>query len=278
MKKHVLLFAVIAALAASCQKADLNTSEGAYKFDFTFAAGGFGDTKSDATVGWTEGEKVFVFFQPAGGSLLGNSYAEFTYNGNGWTPDSYVAPGALGASGVMAAVYVPYLGDKSPVFSGDSWTIDGGDVYYACASGAAYTVEGSTVAGTLQLAIPDGYVQFAVNPVSAEEGDVMACNYVDAYTCVTLSTDLTFSATAEPDKKMTGHADNGKVYFWGMFNGCTDDECEWVLTNKSGDMVLKVPADKVTKNTSYILTSMPAGAPDIFSTQHEGFGEGNLDW
>ncbi len=256
-------FILCAVFAISCQpveKAADNLQDGGYKFDFTIAAGGFGDTKADATIGWTAGEKVFVFFKPVGGGLLGDSYAEFTYSEGGWSPNSYIAPGALGAAGTMAAVYVPYLGDKTPVYTDTGWTIDGGDVYYSCASGASYTVLDGTVRGNLSMKIPDGYVQFAIDPAAAEEGDILECNYVDAYTCVSLSTELVFSETPVPDKKMTGHADNGKLYFWGKMNDATATECEWVLTNRSGDVKMKTSADKIAKNHAYNLASMPVHA------------------
>lgn len=255
------MLVAVAAAAISCQTVKENSDEsslnGGYKFDFSIAAGGFSDTKADATVGWTNGEKVFVFFKPEGGSLIGDAYAEFEYNDGAWTPNSYLAPGALGTSGKMAAVYVPYLGSKTPVFSGDSWTIDGGDVYYSCASGAAYTVEDGVVIGRLSMRIPDGYVQYAVNTSIAADGDVLACNIVDAYECVTLSSDLVFSATPVAGKKMTGHEDNGKVYFWGMLNGTTAANCEFTLTTADGDVNNSVPADKVGKNNAYNIMTVP---------------------
>ena len=197
MKKFILVFAAVAALLMSCQteeeKAGSLSGEG-YQFNFTIAPCGFDSaTKGDATVGWTVGEKVYVFFKPEGGELLGDSYAAFTYTGSGWTPESYVAPGALGSSGKMAAVYVPYFEGKSPVYTDSKWTFDSGNVYYSCASGADYTVNGGTVRGTLSMKIPDGYVQFSI--ASAAEGDELACNMIDGYEDVTLSSDLVFSTT-----------------------------------------------------------------------------------
>ncbi len=289
MKKFILVFAAVAALVMSCQpveeKADSLSGEG-YKFNFTIAPGGFDTaTKGDATVGWTAGEKVYVFFKPEGGELLGDSYAEFTYTDSGWNPESYVAPGALGASGKMAAVYVPYFEGKSPVYADNKWTFDSGDVYYSCASGADYTVNGGTVRGTLSMKIPDGYVQFSI--ASAAEGDELACNIIDGYEDVTLSSDLVFSTTPVSGNKMTGHADNGKIYFWGRVNDATATECEFTLTTSAGDVVLKVPAENVFKNNAFNIASTfepvaPAGAlPGVFSVgagKNVQFSNGNLYW
>ena len=105
----------------------------AYIFNFAVSGDGFQkSTKADATVGWTLGEKVFVFFKPEGGSLIANDYLTLTRSSSGWSQSSSLTAGSLGTSGNMVAVYVPYLGVKVPVYSGDKWTIDGGDVYYAC--------------------------------------------------------------------------------------------------------------------------------------------------
>ena len=79
MRKFIFVLAAVAALLMSCQpeeeKAGSLSGEG-YKFNFTITPGGFDSaTKGDATVGWTVGEKVYVFFKPEGGELLGDSYA-----------------------------------------------------------------------------------------------------------------------------------------------------------------------------------------------------------
>ena len=106
---------------------------------------------------------------------------------------------ALAVSCQKVAVYVPYLGDKTPAYSGDKWTIDGGDVYYACSNGSSYTVRhneetgNDEVSGRLFLNIPDNYVQFAVDAAIAGDNFVLACNIYDAYNCVTLDSELTFS-------------------------------------------------------------------------------------
>ena len=263
MKKLIMMLAAVVALAAACQpeeqfKDDL---KGGYQFDFDITVGGFDNTKADATIGWTEGEKVYVFFQPAGGSMVTDAYAEFTYDGeNGWTPNSYLAPGALGESGKMAAVYVPYLATgKGPEYdsaTGD-WVIDGGNVYFSCVSGAEYTVVKNLVRGTLELRIPYGYIQFEVDADIASDGDKLACNIVDAYTCVQLKADMTFTETgAVADKLMTGKKDGAKVYFWGKANEKfgTEPNCEFVVrTAAHGDIPKIVTADKVSRNHAYRL-------------------------
>ena len=230
MKKTILILAAVVALAVSCQveeiiQDEVNTSiaEGGYSFNFSVNSGGFGpETKADATIGWTKGESIFVFFQPDGEELL-ESYISLTYDGSKFVlGGSNVRNGALGEGGKLSAVYVPYLkSDVKPVYSEGSWTIDAGDVYYSCATEVSYTVEDANVSATIDMYIPDGYVQFAAPASKADEGDKLSCNLVDAFSCVTLGSDLSFSAAPVEGKGMTGHKDGEKVYFWGKKNGAT---------------------------------------------------------
>ncbi|MBP9986832.1 MAG: hypothetical protein KBT44_02760, partial [Bacteroidales bacterium] len=120
---------------------------------------------------------------------------------------------------------------------------------------------------------------------SAAEGDELACNMIDGYEDVTLSSDLVFSTTPVSGSKMTGHADNGKIYFWGRVNGATATECEFTLTTSSGDVTVKVPAANVFKNNAFNIASsfapaLPSGAlKGVFSvsdTKKVYFSKGNL--
>ncbi len=279
------MIAAVAALVCSCQKAEDEkqvSANGGYSFDFTIAPGGFETTKGDATVGWTVGEKVFVFFKPDGGDLISDGYVAFTYKEDGsWDSASTLSDGSLGTAGKMSAVYVPYLAaGVEPEFAGDTWTIDGGDVYYACASGDGYTVKDGTVYGKLAMRIPEGYVQFAVPYATAGDGATMACNIVEAYDCVALGTDMSFAATPS-GVAMNGHKDdNGTVYFWGMKNSSSAADCEITLTTASGNLVKTAAADAIAGNKSFNITGLvEEPLPGVFSvseTKQVRFSKGNL--
>ena len=290
MKKLVLILAAAAALAVSCQKAESfkeaetpSFAAGEYNFDFIVNGGGFTlDTKADATTGWTEGERVFIFFQPEGEGLL-DRYLTMTYNGSSFSAGSSIQYGCLGKGGKLSAVYVPYLKSGiKPVYNDGEWTIDGGDVYYSCATGVSYTVNDADVTATIAMSIPDGYVQFAVPATKAADGDRMSCNTVDAYTCVTLGSDLKFSETPVEGKKMTGHKDGDKVYFWGKKNSVEADKCEFTIASSvTGDNLEKsVESLKVVKNNAYNLAFLQvAPLPGKFSTGNDKliqFAPGNL--
>ena len=290
MKRTIVILAAAAALALSCQREEaMSPDSGAsYSFNLNITGGGFSNgTRADATVGWTVGENVFLFFQPEGEGVLDRCLT-LTYDGSSFHQSgSYIPYGKLGTGGKLSAVYVPYLkGGVRPVFSEGCWSIDGGDVYYSCASGVAYTVSGQQVSATVAMSIPDGYVQFAVPASKAADGDMMSCNLVDAYDCVTLGADLTFTETPVEGKKMTGHKDGGNVFFWGKMNGTEADECELILASSvtGTDLVKKVDLHEtaVAKNSAYNTDFyvLPEGAlPGEFSispTEKVHFAKGNL--
>lgn len=290
MKKTILIFVAIA-LAVSCKVEEIlqdeiitSTAEGGYSFDFSVNGGGFGaETKADATVGWTRGESIFVFFQPEGEALL-DSYLSLTYDGSKFVQGgSSVRIGTLGEGGKLSAVYVPYLkSGVKPVYSEGSWTINAGDVYYSCATEVCYTVEDSNVSATIDMHIPDGYVQFAVLTTKADEGDELSCNMVDAYNCVTLGSDLKFTEVAVEGKKMSGHKDGGKVYFWGKMNDTSAEKCVLTLSSSitGGDLVKIVPSASLSTNNAYntvfLLPDALPGAFSISSTKKVHFSKGNL--
>ena len=261
----MLMLAAVAAVALSCQKVQTeavsgNGGEPVYQFNFSVRGGGFitAGTKADATVGWTTGENVFVFFQPEGGNVL-DKCLTLTYDGSKFKQSgSYIPYGRLGQKGRLSAVYVPYFSGR-PAYSDGKWTIDGGDVYYSCANGVDYTVSDGAVTATINMAIPDGYVQFAVDAATAGDNATLYCNMVDAWTCVTLGSDLTFSGVAVESKMMTGHKDGEKVYFWGKKNDSAPADCNWELTVGTDEFTKTVPSGSVAANKAYNLSGFASG-------------------
>ena len=257
MKKIILILAAAAALTVSCQKENTLVSDdgSAYKFSFSISGNGFATTtKADATSGWTSGESIFIFFKPSGGSLL-DRYLTLTYDGSKFVQSgSGITGKVLGSGGKLSAVYVPFLGNGvKPVYNDGSWTIDGGDVYYSCASGVDYTVSQDNVTATISMTIPDGYVQFSVPSSKAAQGDKLLCNMFDAYTCVAMGTDLTFTATKVADGKMSGHSQGDRIYFWGKRNSTSSDNCQFTLesTVTGSDFEKSLAATAVAKNHAY---------------------------
>lgn len=291
MKSLRLLFAAVCTVAAvSCEKAVTsqeidNPSIGsvAYNFDFNIASRGISqNTKADATIGWTEGEKVFVFFKPEGGSLLENCLT-MTYVGRGmWQTSTSINYGSLGTSGKLSAVYVPYISDDTvPTFNDGTWTLDGDDVYYSFASNVDYIVSGSSVTAIIDMNIPDGYVQFGIDRNVVKDGDVLACNLFDSYECVSLDSDMTFREVATDNQLMTGHDYGDYCWFYGKRNDTNADNCEWNLIRGDMSFGKTVESSLVSKNNSYILKGfLPDGAlSGLFSispTKKVHFSKGNL--
>lgn len=127
--------------------------------------------------GWENGDKVFVFI-----SGITDGYFTTSYNGTVWTTSiEGVSLSALGTSGFLYAIYLPYGNDATPSYSNNQWIFNKGtDTYYFYAKDVPYTVEmvgeDYVVSSSVPMVKPNTYVQFYV-PYSGAEGTIqMACN------------------------------------------------------------------------------------------------------
>lgn len=298
MKKIISAISVVMLLiasAASCQKEvpceeqSVNVSM-QYSFDISVNGGpGFDDTPTKAVkTGWENGDKIFLFFKPTGGSLLTDTYATMTYNGTSWATTMH-KDADLKSGGKLSAVYVPYITNSiAPTYSDSKWNITCGDVYYNCAESREYKVESGTVKATLAMKIPADYVQFYITGIANTE--ILTCNNVDSYSDITIDGSLAVaSKTKTTDGKMTGRkfstSDQGIVFF-GRLKSTLPTDCH-VLVTKAEGTYRRVIVGKKLEHKAYNLGAFsttnwtPVLLPGEFSvsaTKSVRFSYGNLYW
>lgn len=256
MKKILFAFAAFAALVA-CQKVEEKAPVAAARYSFNITVdgtNGFGGAATKAVkTGWEAGDRVYVFFKE-GEALLSDIYAEMTFDGAKWSTVQR-GDGSLGEAGVLTAVYVPFV-DASlrPEFAYGKWTIDGGDVYFTQASNVPYTVSSNTVNATINMALAEGYVQFYITGVAANE--LLTCDKIDAYDTITVGADMTVSSVKK-GAGMLGRAYKDGVVFYGKYNGGNAPLTVLTLTN-GGTVYKMMKAKAVEANKAYSLGAFAA--------------------
>jgi hypothetical protein len=185
MKMRNWLITLLAMLLAftACQPEpivpDIEDSFDPAKLHFNLAIQHPEGTTKGVKSNWENGDKVFIFIPS-----ITTGYLTATFNGTIWTA-SYEGTGtslsALGDSGLLHAVYLPYVNDATPVFSNNTWTFNTGtDSYFFYASKQNYKVEtvgeDHILLATIQMQYPGDYVQFFI-PYDNPTGTIqLACN------------------------------------------------------------------------------------------------------
>ena len=203
MKKTILaVFALLAVFACSKKEMDIQTPEQEVDntpMSFNLSVNpinGEEETKAEALkAGWNDGDVVYVFFD-----AIPTKYIKKSYNGSTWTdtfPGSEFVASDFSASGpaasrYMTAVWFPKEMGAVTVTYADSkfsFTIGGEKIYsHYMSVHPSYTVSGTTISGTLNMAKPAGFVQFFVPGISAADAPTYrlieshltpkACDYV----------------------------------------------------------------------------------------------------
>lgn len=183
MKKTVLIALCALFTFVACQKtpsAPQTENIEIKEIVFKIAVNHSDDTKAVKT-GWTDGDKVYVFFE----GVTGVKYVTLTRSGSDWgaTLTGMTASElAIADPANMYAVFFPY---EQPVIASDGGSgvtfktgghddaaIDGLSIYsyYMTANSTCTIVDNgdgtATITGTLNMAIPAGYVQFFINKSS----------------------------------------------------------------------------------------------------------------
>ncbi|MDY6277799.1 MAG: hypothetical protein SPL35_05220 [Bacteroidales bacterium] len=175
--KKILVLALAAFALFSCQKENAveSSKEKALVFDITVNQMGTKAVKTD----FADGDKIYVFFE----DVTGANYVTLEKSGSDWNASVTGTISGLSASGKkMYAVHFPFeqpeiIADGEGVkfrCSGTSNTpgLHVYTYYMTNGSGSDYTVtdtdDASTVAGTLSMSIPDGFVQFFINTDGAK--------------------------------------------------------------------------------------------------------------
>ena len=158
MKKAIVFLSALLALVA-CNKEITQPESTPKVFNITV---NYGDGTKAAKTGWENGDEVYVFFS----TVEAPKYLKLSYNGT-WTATKYNGATEgdfdITSNGKMTAIYLPYgnsetvSADETSFVFGNSYTS-----YYLKAEKADYTVSGGVVSGTLNMVVPEGFVQFAM--------------------------------------------------------------------------------------------------------------------
>ena len=202
MKKTILVvFALLAVLACSQKEMDIQAPEQEVDntpMSFNLSVNpmnGEAETKAALKEGWSNGDVVYVFFD-----AIPTKYIKKSYDGSTWTdsfPGGAFVAGDFSADGpaasrYMTAVWFPKeMGEVTVTYADSkfSFTIGGEKIYsHYMSVHPSYTVDGTTISGTLNMAKPAGFVQFFVPGISAADAPTYrlmeshltpkACDYV----------------------------------------------------------------------------------------------------
>ncbi len=286
--KKILFIALAALMAFACNKlqseAELETPSdapiGQIAFNITVNHPNPG-TKATKT-GWESGDKVYVFFNNVAVADT-PKYAILTYDGTNWTSAFSVGwdgTGLAESGATMTAVYFPFAGDGISVAKkGSSYTFKYYDpfvsqyasnkyhiyTYYLTAENCAYTLatagDLTTLSGTLNMELPDNFVQFYV----AKNGEKynsdgkyrLAVQKVKPVACAKYSTDGTSSTLLQKEKDY-GQPLPGYKYGDGVLFSGIIDPTAWGTASERRVLLFDTEAAALTKTFTKTLESHDA--------------------
>ena len=123
---------------------------------------------------WDKDDVIFVFLS----SVASPKYLKMKYDGTAWTYTEMngdaSSKGVLGLkngdSGKMYAVYMPFGGDLQVELLVSSFKFNDVRYSYYLTAEAEYTVKDDKLSGTLNMAMPEGYISFYVEDAEAKDG------------------------------------------------------------------------------------------------------------
>ena len=289
--------AVLAGFIISCQKEnvlpELEAAPVQYTFNisvneqFGFDSGASTKGGSSATykTTWTSGDRIFLFFKPASGNLLEDTYATLLYNGSSWE-GSVSGTSSLGEGGTLSAVYVYNLGcDVTPEFSGWQWIIATADnVFYNCQAGLSYTVSGGEITASLNLEAPADFVQFYVKGGASGP---LTCDKVKGWKDVAIGSEMDISNITSTGY-MNGFANSGDPnvmeYYGRLVRGTSlkDVDCKFTVVKNGKVYEHSATPGTTARGFSMNTTSWTEASgilPGLFSIEQGSlvrFSQGNL--
>ncbi len=223
--KRVLLIIVTALLTlSSCWKETPVVEEGrtyalsSLRFEFIIDRV---ETKGIKTE-WESGDKVFVFF-----SGVTNAYVTMSFDGTGWSSSASSGLAKLNQTGVLTAVFLPYVGNVQPEYS-EGWHFASvSESYFLKAEKVEYYIQDTNhQIATLGARLPmtkanDESAQFFIPKVLWQNETMrLACNVVTPTGLAGIASDGTVtSSVGTQGAWMTGYpatvAGEQGFYFYG---------------------------------------------------------------
>ena len=223
--------------------------------------------------GWEAGDVVYVFFS----GIAAPKHVELTYDGSAWTSKQITTgktEGSIGLTdgGTMTAVYLPFGNDAVVKSENSSFSFEQTIFsYYLSCVNAPYTISGDTVSGTLDMSVPDGFVQFFINDNSASAGiAALSATYVTPICLSTISADITTishislpEGSAMPgyvyDKEnKTGTEEKGY-----LFSGILNSDARNAMMDYSFGLVTGISSKEASKTATIYTSSSTKRAINI---------------
>ncbi len=305
MKKIIIaLFALLAVFACTRNEFDLQPSvqeKDNTPMSFNLSVNVMSErpeTKASLKADWNDGDVVYIFFD-----AIPTKYLKKTFDGSAWSeeyPGGAFVAGDFSESGPaasrnMTAVWFPQ-GEVDVTYASSkfSFTIGGEKIYsHYMSVHAGYTIDGTTVTGTLNMEKPSGFVQFFVPGIAV--GDAPAYRLMESHltpkACdyVALAGGVTESAlTAGYSLKGMAFTTDGSVT-GALFGGYLSSA--GTTTSYKFSLVKGVSADKPAAEGTYTLwgyRNITAGTSMTFPTIASGawgemspfvyLGFGDIQW
>lgn len=257
MKKTIIILSALIALVG-CNKENTQPENAPNVFNITITREG--DTKA-VKANWENGDVVYVFFS----TVAAPNYVKYTFDGTDWS-NTKVGTFDITTAGYMTAIYLPYGNTETVSTDGTNFKFENTYTsYYLKAEKAPYTVSGGVVSGSLNMVVPDGFVQFAM-PISGTVHDGFDVQFfretAGAYTLkeshltpcafASVAADGTISNMTGVDytagKPITGYIYGGDINFSGILSSAgSPTDYEFNFVNNMGTV-------ETYDDVTYILT------------------------
>lgn len=243
MKKVLLILVTALLTLSSCRKETPVLEEGrtyalsSLRFELILDRE---ETKGIKT-GWESGDKVFVFF-----SGVNNAYVTMSFNGTSWSSSYSNGQVKLTQTGVLTAVFLPYVGNVNPEYS-EGWHFSGvSESYFLKAEKVEYYIQDTdkqiaTLGARLAMTkANDESAQFFI-PKEPKQNETMrlACNVVTPTGLAGIASDGTVtSSVGLQGAWMTGYpaivAGELGFYFYGTIAQTPGSDTYFALKDNDG--------------------------------------------
>ena len=229
--------------------------------------GGEPETRATVKKEWADGDVVFVFFQ----GVSAPKYLEMKYTGGEWvaTFKNDLAVSALGTSGTMTAVFLPY-GSCSTVSADARGNFKFDPMYqgvYLQTEQVAYTCNSGELSGKLTLAAPQldeggKYIHFDASGYDASHSYTLYQDYVSSVTFIGVASNgIVPLNVGTPGGAIPGYVDADKNIL--SFSGVLDASA----VGKAVDYQFSI-----NDAAASVLYTRDAGTKTLSSSKYIGIG------